>query len=244
MLDRFSIKGRMWAAACVVAIAATAVAGAEPVLPKGGTYLSSTYIAALQKKKLHFKAVYASADPQAVYVARDTEGNFVLDAAVGFAYQAAATYDPKEPTFFEDPYASGKKPYIWVDATHFKIGRGKSQATYIYVGDGQEDGGEQKFLIATTLAGTYRDARGRQYVFGTDGKAQFPDRTFTVEILTNVLDESWDQIIEHTGENEGDRFAFAWRGKTLTLYNCDPDADSIGCTPDRKHPIAVLHKVK
>ena len=244
MHKRFGFKGVL-AAAYVMALAAMAAAGAPPVLPKAGTYLSSAYIAALQEQKSHFKAVGASADPQAVYILRDTEGNFVLDASVGFAYQASATYDPKSQTyFFEDPYASGKKPYIWVDATHFKIGRGKHQTTYTYVGDGQEFGGEQSFLIATMLAGSYRDARGQKYVFGADGKAQFPDRTFRVQILTNTLDESWDQIIAHTGEKDeiSDYIAFVWRGKTLFLYNCDPDADTAGCTPDRKHPIAVLHK--
>jgi hypothetical protein len=231
-------------AACVVAIAVATAAGAEPVLPKAGTYLSSAYIATLQKKKSHFAAVGASADPQAVFVEYDTQGNVALNAVVGFYQQVTAVYDPKQPTFFEDPEGGAKKPFAWIDATHFKIGRGKAQLTYTYVGDGQELGGEQSFLIATMLAGTYRDARGQTYVFGADGKAQFPDGAFRVEILTNTLDESWDQIITHAGENEPGRddIAFAWRGKALFLYNCDPAADTAGCTPDRKHPIAVLHK--
>jgi hypothetical protein len=236
MLDLIRVRAllRVIGTACLVATAASA----QPVLPQDGTYLSTAYLAALETTKSHLAAASKTASPQEVIVSRDAAGGVELNSVVGWFETATAVYSPNTPTVFEDPESGAKKPFIWIDATHFRIGRGEGQLTYRYVGD------EQHILIGKLLAGTYTDARGRKYVFGADGKAQFPDRAFRFEILTNVLDEEWDQIVEHTGEKEGDRnfLAFAWRGTALFLYPCR-DGDSAGCTADRKHPIAALHRL-
>ena len=95
------------------------------------------------------------------------------------------------------------------------------------------------------LAGTYADARGQKYAFTADGEARFPGRTFRYEIYTDMVFEDCDEIWDHDASKPNilKIFGFAWHGNALYLFNAICDQQSPGCTVDRKHPIAVLHKV-
>jgi hypothetical protein len=225
---------------CVDEIVGTAIAAAEWlsigtfVLPRDGGYLSTAYIAALEKTKSHMKA-WGTGSPQSISVSRDKRG-LVLSLNWNWHEGDASVFDPKNPTAM---IGSGRA-FIPDDDTHFRFQDGKELLTYQYVG------GELEFITNKLLIGTYADERGRLYVFGPDGKARWPDPTFNYELYTDMVFEDCDEIWDHDASKPNDLkvFGFAWRGGRLYLYNANClDEQSPGCNIDRKHPIAVLHKV-
>jgi len=202
------------------------------VLPRDGDYLSTAYIAMLEKTKSHKKA-WATGEPQAITVSRDKRG-LVLSVNWNWHEGNDTVYDPENPT---DQIESGHA-FFPGDATRFRYHESKT-LTYQYVGS------EMKFITDKLLIGTYEDARGRRYVFGSDGKARWPDRTFRFEIYTDMVFEDCDEIWDHDASkpNVPKIYGFAWRGSALHLYNANCPDEAPGCIVDRKHPIAVLHKV-
>ncbi|GAA0560788.1 hypothetical protein [Rhizomicrobium electricum] len=225
---------------CVDEIVETATAAAEWlsidtfVLPRDGDYLSTAYIAALDKTKSHKKA-WGTGSPQSIGVSRDKRG-LVLSLNWNWHEGDGVVFDPKNPTAM---IGSGRT-FIPTDTTHFRFQDGKVLLTYQYVGS------ESKYITEKLLIGTYKDTRGRRYVFGSDGKAHWPDRTFRYEIYTDMVFEQCDEIWDRDASkpNEPAIFGFVWRGNMLYLYNANcSDEQSPGCIVDRKNPIAVLHKV-
>ena len=225
---------------CVDEIVETATAAAEWlsigtfVLPRDGDYLSTAYIAALEKTKSHREA-WATGSPQSIGVSRDKRG-LVLLLNWNWHEGDDAVFDPKKPTAM---IGTGRT-FIPGDTTHFRFQDGKGLLSYQYVGS------ESNYITERLLIGTYQDAHGRLYVFGPDGKAHWPGRTFSYELYTDMVFEDCDEIWDHDASKPNDPkiFGFAWRGNKLYLYNADcTDEKSPGCAVDRKHPIAVLHKL-
>lgn len=70
-----------------------------------------------------------------------------------------------------------------LDNSSFALGSDRYKpAKYIFVKNAPD------FVAGVILAGKYRDARGREYEFGRDGWASFPERRFKYEIgLDHVL---------------------------------------------------------
>lgn len=230
-----------WLILSTAMIAAGALAQAADVAPRNGDYLSETYLAALEKTKSHYRAWKATQDkdgPQAIVVTHDKRG-LVLSLIYNWHEGDEAVYDGAAPSRQIDRNNDHVKTLMPIDATYFKF---KDQygipLAYRYIGD------EQTYLMSKTLAGTYSNAQGRRYTFTSDGKAQFPDRTFHYEIYTDMVFEDCDQYVDRDASkpNNWKTFGFEHKGGRMYLYNLDCE-NQAGCTADRKHPIAVLKRI-
>ena len=225
-----------------VMVAAGALAQAADVAPRDGDYLSETYLAVLEKTKSHYRAWKAASDkdgPQAILVRHEKRG-LVLSLDYNWHEGDEAVYDGASLVQQIDRTAFHVEIFHPIDATHFAFkGQYGKTLTYRYVGD------EQGYLMSKMLAGTYGDAQGHRYTFGTDGVALFPDRTFHYEIYTDMVFEDCDQYVDRDASKPNDwkTFGFEHKAGRLYLYNLICDDQHAGCLADRKHPIAVLKRI-
>ncbi len=212
-------------------------AGAAAVLPRDGDYLSTAYLAALEKTRSHLKA-WDTGAPQAITVSRDKRG-LVLSLTINWHEGNSTVFDLNNPAVVIQQDDGGHQALIPIDANHFRFRDDEGTKAYQYIGN------EQRYLIGKLLAGTYRDAHGKTYMFGTDGKAQFPDRTFRYEVYTDMVFERIDQFVDRDASkpNAWKTYGFEWKGQTLYLYNLDCPDTSPSCTPEKAKPLAVLHSV-
>lgn len=230
MLDR---AARFFVTATLFAVGADAGA---PVLPRNGDYLSTTYLAVLEKSKSHRTAWEAETTP-VITVSRDARGHVSL--LLGNWHEGTrAEFDPNRPTDNLDREGGVEAPFVWIDATRFKFGDGRR--TYQYVGKAET------YIARRLLVGTYTDIHGRAYVFSADGNAHFPRLTFRYEIYGDMVFEDCDEFVDRDASkpNAWKTYGFEWKGQTLYLYNLDCPDTSAGCTPVKTKPLAVLHKVQ
>jgi hypothetical protein len=227
---------------CTTYIVRAAAAAAEllrshsSVLPRDGDYLSTAYLAALEKKKSHEKAWMTGA-PQSIAVSRENK-QIVLGLNINWHEGDGTKFDQERLGIqFDDVRLTALVP---IDATHFRFTDDDTTLTYRYVGNAET------YITEKLLVGVYTDAQGHRYAFGADGKAHFPGRTFRYEIYTDMVFEDCDEIedVDATKPNDLKLFGFAWHGDALYLYNADcSNQQSPSCIIDRKHPIAVLHRL-
>jgi hypothetical protein len=76
------------------------------------------------------------------------------------------------------------------------------------------------YLNRKILAGTYRDGQGRTWTFTPEGRAVWPDRTFTYEISIDASETDCDYIFHpQKGEvGETKRYGFHWQDGRLRIY--------------------------
>ena len=225
-----------------LALAALLGAGAsakDATLPRDGDYLSTAYLAALDKTRSHNKAGEVPA-PQMVTVSREN-GDVTLGAISNW-HEGGGVFSIHMSTRANNEATNTDQTFTPIDTTHFRYneGGGAGLQTFEYVGK------VERYIAAKLLVGIYADAHGQRYVFGADGKAQFPRKTFRYEIYTDVVFENCDLVSDIGVSKPGawKAYGFAWKGNTLFLYNADCNVeDQPGCVVDRAHPIAELHKV-
>jgi len=76
-----------------------------------------------------------------------------------------------------------------LDSERFVLTSDTSSMQFHYVGDWQ------KWSNEATIAGTYQDERGQQYVFESNGQAQFPNnQTFDYNVGLDMILSSYDYI--------------------------------------------------
>jgi hypothetical protein len=227
---------RLLTIAALLSVSATAKNSA-PIFPKDGDYLSTAYIAVLDKTKSHRKASDTPA-PQEIDVSRDNQG---LELFIGYNWHEAnkVAFDQNNPARPVGAERDDRAALFPIDATQFKYREDKAVLTYQYVGN------VLRFITEKILAGRYVDARGRRYVFGLDGKAQIPDRTFRYELYLDMIFEPTNEFtdLDASKPNHFKNYGFEWRGGALYIYkaNCESDKEP-GCIIDKKSPLAVLHK--
>jgi hypothetical protein len=95
------------------------------------------------------------------------------------------------------------------------------------------------------LAGEYRDAQGRRYVFTAAGHATWPDREFDYEIALDPS-EACCEYFQHAdpkGVGGQARYGYAWKGDELQVFRVvyPEDGCPISCEPE---PMLVLSPVK
>jgi hypothetical protein len=227
--------------ALAVALVFVAAKAGDTVL-RDGDYLSELYLTVLEKTKSHHKAYQAwrGSAPQAIRVSRDGRG-LVLFLGYNWHEGDQAVFNAQNPSIQVDVAEFHKKTLIPRDTVRFRFKDGDGPVLdYLYIGN------EQTFLMEKLLVGTYADSRGQTYAFDRDGKARFPDRTFHYEIYTDMVFEDGDEFVDRDASKPDawKIYGFARRADQLFLYNAVCDDTRAGCTTDRKHPIAVLRKLK
>jgi hypothetical protein len=217
----------------------SAVAADAHVLPRDGDYLSTAYIAALEKANSHHKAWNTTEGSPVVTVSHNKAG--LISLLIGTWHEGIwAKFDPKKPSENLDRESGITAQFVWIDREHFAFGTGEDQQRYRYVGKAEN------FIARRLLVGVYSDWRGRKYVFGADGKARFPDRTFRYEPYLDMTFEDGDEFtdLDASKPNHLKVYGFAWKGEELYLYKAGPPQEGPSWGIDRKHPIAILRRVR
>lgn len=212
-------------------------AAAKPVLPRDGDYLSTAYIAALERMKSHKKAADMGA-PQAITVSRD-KLKLNLQLHVNWHEGDSAVFDLDKSTAQTVGSECFKKTFLPIDATHFNYQENKTASSYQFVGNALS------YITEKLLVGNYVDDRGRTYIFGRDGKAQFPGRTFRYELYPDIVfDDDEFTDLDATKPEQLKNYGFAWRAGRLFIYNanCSDEHYAAGCLVDKKHPLAMLRR--
>ena len=81
----------------------------------------------------------------------------------------------------------------------------------------------ETFINKHTVAGKYKDDRGKAYEFGVEGDATLPDRKFAYEVPLDTTQANCDVMTSHhEKEPEGkEHIGFALKDNKLALYNVD-----------------------
>lgn len=118
---------------------------------------------------------------------------------------------------------------------------GAPASSYVYT---RVAGSVQEAVNRLVLAGEYRDAAGRSYVFSPEGRATWPDRAFDYEIALDPSEACCEyfQHADPNGVGGQARFGYAWKAGALQVFRVfyPEDGCPISCEPE---PMLVLTPV-
>lgn len=106
------------------------------------------------------------------------------------------------------------------------------------------DGPLAAWVNRTLIAGEYRDALGRSWSFGIDGRARWPERTFDYEVALDPSEAGCDYLQSPDPQETGGqwRTGFAWHDGRLELYRIVYDQEvPISCAGK---PFAMLTPIR
>jgi hypothetical protein len=118
---------------------------------------------------------------------------------------------------------------------------GAPAEAYVYA---RVPGSVRKAIHEAVLAGEYRDAAGRSYVFTPAGRATWPDREFDYEVSLDPS-EACCEYFQHAdpkGVGGQARYGYAWKDGALQVFRVFYPVDGcpISCEPE---PMLVLRPV-
>jgi len=192
-----------------------------------GQYLREDYIHALCETLSPLEASRPDADPQLFTLDSDKNGAYLMPIH----------------NFHEgdDPHRVSREGRLQIDSNpqgivdtnlafnaggmeSFTLMKGSSQLSFRFVGDAG------RWVSDSIIAGTYRDAMGKQYSFEPGGQAVFPGgRRFDYTL-------SMDHILTHYDYIYSEKLGLAWMAKidskSLVLYETSGDiGETVSPTP-------------
>ena len=177
---------------------------------KPGSYVKSTYIQALKKTRSPFKSIGKGGVLEIVVT--ESGGIVSLLPIVDF-HDSGGEYRllPGLRASRSDNLHPEKGFQIDLNSDHsFSVRTpGAFQGQYEFVGSTED------FLRATTVVGSYLDPKGRQWVFGQDGKASTPDRQFSYRVGCDHFEAQFDYLFGPDID-----WAFDFHDGSLRLFNC------------------------
>ena len=205
-----------------------------PLQPGG--YMTATFIEALKKTRSPFYAVKHSDYPPNITITYDEKlSNYIY--FTGFDFRSGLDTFKADKALKNitstSPYArrAAKVPN-WSHTTFSFLSNWQTlegvastkklnpkvslkKVDYVYVGN------LNRFINRNTIAGKYKDSEGRLYIFTEEGKATFPERSFSYEVVLDPAVGDFDSFITDVRKAYGfwEHFAFKVDKDTLQLFN-------------------------
>ncbi len=206
-----------------------------PATLVSGEYLRSDYLATLRKTLSPMQSDVVNT-PQLIKVDR-IETGISLSVIFNF-HEGAAVFAIAKDGSVENQGSPGEDTsnvkVTVIDEHHFRFGYASyPPATYTFVGD------TEQYVAAVVLVGRYADDRGRNYIFGKDGWAIFPDRKFRYYIGIDHVLTGFDYFDE---EQFPPKRVYAFKRLEGRLQIFETHGEDPWLVVD-KRPLAVLHAV-
>ena len=151
---------------------------------------------------------------------------------VGADDKPMSSKDVKYIRFEAGKSAQGKIERLRVAEPDFMKGK---WADYVPIG-----GELSPRLNRLVIAGTYRDEKGRTWIFNESGEATWPEQNFIYELSLNDPRASCDYLKSEGASKADDdkkRYGFGWKAGKLSLYPARLAGKKVVCDA---RPIAVL----
>ncbi len=190
------------------------VAKRSPATPRliAGEYVRNDYLDGLEETHSPSKSL-AFGTPQLV-IARLEKTGLTLITIFNF-HDGGAEFllhpDGTVGTLVDAGFVTANLSFKIIDSHHLVLGFDKFLSqTYTFVGD------IAQYSREVLLAGEYLDQKGRHYIFGHDGTATFPDRTFQYSVGTDQVLNRFDYFQDDT---QKEVFGFRKSGNTLEIFH-------------------------
>jgi len=210
---------QLCAAILLSSVAALTGCSVKPraVMLAAGDYLRSDYVDCLKQTRSPLRCE-VSGEPQLIEVRRGTGG---ADLVVASFHEGFAGLVQHRDGSIESSHDSALQNLTVdaLDAHHVRVGaRGLKSFVYVFVGS------LDRYVAQETLVGTYVDDKGRNYVFGNDGWASFPERRFEYVVAADHVLNAYDYFYEKSG---GPVFVFERHGSELEIFRTTGESDEV-----------------
>jgi hypothetical protein len=207
----------------------------QPITLVPGDYLRSDYLATLRRTRSP-KQSDVSGAPQLIEVSKIGTG--ISFTIIFNFHEGGAVYTvAKDGSVKEQDSAGADTSNVTatvIDEHHLRFGNATNPPQiYTFVGDAEG------YAAEVALVGRYADDRGREYIFGEDGWATFPDQKFRYIIGIDHVLTPFDYFWVPPAPTKKE-YAFRWVEGRLQLFEIH------GEFPDEvidKRPLVVLHAV-
>jgi hypothetical protein len=193
-----------------------------------GEYLREDYIHALCETLSPLKATRPDADPQLFILDSDKDGAYLMPI-----HNFHDGGDPRRVSREGRLQRVESNPQRIIDTgltfnahgtESFTLMKGSSELSFRFVAAGE------RWVSDSVIAGTYRDAMGRRYLFESGGQAVFPgDRQFDYTLAMDHVLSGYDYIYSK-------KLGLTWMAKIdlkgLVLYETSGDVgETVSLTP-------------
>ncbi len=210
-----AITALLVATAALLSAVAQSTASSKALVP--GDYLRLDYIQKLGTTQSPLAA--STFDEAQLVQVRKDQNELVLLTVLNF-HEGGAEFILQRDGSARTKLAAGYDVTNLVlkvsDSHHFALGFDRFKPMpYVFVGDAEQ------YVRTSVLSGKYADGNGREYVFGADGWAVFPDHKFQYRVGIDHIPNMYDYFEDKTSNKT---YAFKKQFDLLEIFPTSGEA--------------------